>query len=75
MAIPIDRGIEDSQFESPVADQIVREFRPDALDLDQLAEILRRLLAEDPGDNPLPSSVRANLRLVPSRATHVVGPQ
>lgn len=75
LAIPIDRGIDTSQFESQAPDQIGREFRPDTLDLDQLVEVLRRLLGEDPADNPTPPSVRADLRLVPTRGTHVVGLQ
>lgn len=51
-----------------VPNQIVREFRPEPLDLDQLADLLRRLLAEDPGGSESTSVAPADLRTPSSSA-------
>jgi len=73
LAIPMTAGRHMSRV--PGVHHIVREFRPDDLDLDDLTEVFRRLLSDDsnPESQPL-LTTRADLRLVPSKRESCGGP-
>ena len=60
--------------DSDGASDIARTFSPDELDLDQLAEAIRRLLNTDTGDD---AQIRRDPDLLSRRrrATHVMGSQ